>query len=86
MDIGDEDQDLGSDYRKYIENELEKSIKEGHFDVVEHLHQWIIEKWETLAQNIQSQKVDIDICSEYKSFAGIGERKENYTGDQEIIE
>ena len=73
-------------YEKFIEDELEKTLKEGNKDVIEHLYSWILEQWKTLSTTIKNQRIAIDICKEYQEFAGYNNTEPRKPGEQEVIE
>ena len=71
---------------KFIENELGNAIKEGNMDIIYHLNTWIVEEWEALSKNIETQKINIDICKEYLHYAGVSDKMETTPSGQDIIQ
>ena len=77
---------LNNTNERIIEHELEKTIKEGNTEIVNHLYEWVQDLWKELSDNIQKQKVDIDICKAYQKYAGITDAPSVTPEGQEIIE
>ena len=69
-----------------IETELINMINSQDKTDLLQLGTWIYKQWDILSENINKQRIDIDICREYQKYAGITDSASVTPEGQEIIE
>lgn len=69
-----------------IETELINMVNSDDKNDLNQFCTWIHKQWDVLSENINKQRIDIDICKEYQKYTGITDSASVTPEGQEIIE